>query len=153
DSASRLCLYDLAIAKVIRRFDGQKLPRERAEQCVFSPDGRLVAAIYPNGKVCLWEIASGQEVRSWQGSPPGYYDRPGQTFVFAPDSQKLAPITNDGTALVWDVTGICESGRLPSLRLQPADLERLWAALAGDARRAHGAVWHMVAGAEQAIPF
>lgn len=154
DAASRVCLYDLAAAKVIRRFDEQKLPRECAQECVFSPDSRLLAALYPDGKVCLWEIASGREVRCWQGSPRNFYQyRPGEVLVFAPNSQKLASVADDCTALVWDVTGICEEGRLPSRRLQPAELEGLWADLAGDARRAHSALWRMVAGTEQTVPF
>lgn len=56
--------------------------------------------------------------------------------------------------LVWDVTGRLRDGRMLAVALTPRQLQDLWKALGQeDAAAAHQAIWSLVAGAEQSLPF
>jgi WD40 repeat protein len=90
-------------------------------QIACSPDGRLLAAVYADQTIGLYETASGKE-RAVLGKPlppqgdPWIYERsnkpmPARTLVFSPDGSRLlarAPI--DGIR-VWDVHATQEIGQ------------------------------------------
>jgi hypothetical protein len=108
----------------------------------FSPDGCYLATaggsdfleggkelqdpnvIAVDGRLRLWEVGSGQEVRAFPA------DAQATVLAFSPDRRSLATGTKDGGVWLWDLTP-------PTKDAKPADLsaeefDRLWALLAGD---------------------
>jgi uncharacterized protein with WD repeat len=65
----------------------------------FSPDGRILAAGCENGKIILWDAASGREIQTLQGHSSGV-----QSVAFSPDSHTLASGSYDETIKLWDAT-------------------------------------------------
>jgi WD40 repeat protein len=100
----------------------------------FSPDGRLLAAGTDN--VCLWEVATTSPIRQFRGHGGDV-----NAIAFSPDGRRLCSGSGDSTALVWDLTdGADHRNWQPA----SAQLETLWADLAGDAGRGEQAVWKFV---------
>ncbi len=110
----------------------------------FSPDEKYLAFGW-HGSVRVFEFASWQEVTSFAGT--------GSPLGFAPDGRTIAA-AGKTDVLLWDLTGRAPEGRLRARRLGPEALEALWDDLSSDeAPRGHRAVWSLVAGAEQSVPF
>jgi WD40 repeat protein len=112
---------------------------------LFSPDGRTFAV--GRGTIHLYEVATGEERCRFAGP-----NHPTSALAFSHDSRKLAVASQDTTALVWDVTGRVQDGKLRAAPLTPAELDKLWNDLSGDAAKAHRAIWALVAAPKQAVP-
>jgi RNA polymerase sigma factor (sigma-70 family) len=110
----------------------------------FSPDGRLLVsgsgADFYGGdpSVRVWELASGQEVRRFNGHRAGVY-----AVAFFPDGHRIASASADATAMVWDLSAT----DLP----RPMNVDSLWVELNNDANRAYRAIGTLVASPEQAV--
>ena len=66
----------------------------------FSPDGTTLASVAGNNEdfaIRLWEVGSGQPLRTLQGHTSIVWG-----VTFSPDGQMLASVSSDGTAKVWD---------------------------------------------------
>jgi WD40 repeat protein len=67
----------------------------------FSPDGRSLVAVRPDGTICLCDPATGKETRRL-GQHKGVI----MSLVFSPDGKRLASGSwSDHTIRVWDVAG------------------------------------------------
>jgi WD40 repeat protein len=78
---------------------GASLPAaDAAGPAVFSPDGRLMAAIGVDGKTRLWTVATQQET----GAPADIGAAKG-ALAFSPGGQTLATIGANGTTALWSV--------------------------------------------------
>jgi len=64
----------------------------------FSPDGSLVASASDDATVRLWDVETGEEVQSLEGSDWLY------SVAFSPDGTLVAAGGTSGLLLVWDVT-------------------------------------------------
>ena len=151
DPQGDTCLVDLATGRVRHRltWTGGDLSWILESVRAFSPDGRLLAASYDPHTFVLWEVATGQPIRTWPGHGRGEL----RQMVFSSDGRRLATVGIDGTALVWDVTGLSPGGRLPARRLTLPETESAWRDLADkDAAKAHRAVWTLTADPERALP-
>jgi len=117
----------------------------------FSADGRLVAAFAAEGRLQVWDAATGKELWHCQGPGPGTY---AQVLLFAPDGKSLIAGYDDSTILVWKLPDDLWQRHHPKRAANAEELENWWAALAGaDADKAQEAIWSLVDAAEDAVGF
>jgi WD40 repeat protein len=67
-----------------------------------SPNGQMLATLFPNNTIQLWDVATGGKLRSMPGPQNGV-----GTLLFAPDSKMLAVAGGDRTVYLLDA----ESGK------------------------------------------
>jgi RNA polymerase sigma factor (sigma-70 family) len=104
--------------------------RDRVWWAQVSPDGRWVAAGTGRGKVRVWEVATGAEVRTWDGHDGEVWDG-----VWGRDARTL--LTTAGSeALLWSL-------RPPDLA-PAANPQTLWDDLAGEPAKAFRAQWSLL---------
>lgn len=63
----------------------------------FSPDGRRVAASALDGRVHVWDAATGEEVLELDG-----HRREAYAVAFSPDGTRIATAGYDGSVRIWD---------------------------------------------------
>jgi hypothetical protein len=141
---SQLTVWDTAMGVEVLSFD----QRSRVNRLAFSPDGRFLAtgtdAINEgNFRVRLWDVGTGQELRALSGHRA--FSLP---VAFSPDGRLLLSGSFDMTALVWDVADVT---RRPPVGLSAEDRDRLWGALAGDAKAANKAIYALAAAEPDAV--
>jgi WD40 repeat protein len=70
----------------------------------FSPDGKLLASgsDWPDNTIKLWEVATGQEVRTLKGHSCWKV----LSVAFSPDGNLLASGSADGTIKLWDISDL-----------------------------------------------
>jgi WD40 repeat protein len=64
----------------------------------FSPDGKILAAAYQDGKLALWNVAKGKPIRILQGQVSS-----GNYLVFSPDGRRLAVASGWESLNIWDI--------------------------------------------------
>src|SRR5690606_26038849 len=91
-------LWDLRNGKIIREF-GAGYHRDLLYDAEFSPDGKILATAGYDTKIGLWDVASGELLRSIELHTGAISDR-----SFGPDGTLLASASADETAKVWRVS-------------------------------------------------
>ena len=91
-------LWDLRDGKVIREF-GAGYHRDLLYDAEFSPDGKILATAGYDTKIGLWDVASGELLRSIEVHTGAIFD-----LAFSPDGTLLASASADETAKVWRVS-------------------------------------------------
>jgi hypothetical protein len=116
----------------------------------FSPDGRLMAtASRGEESMHFWDAVTGAEGRRLTGHRGCVW-----TLAFSPDGKQLASGGPDTTVLIWDVPALVPARPRPSDELSAAQLNDLWAALAGaDGTKAYQAIATLANHPGQAGPF
>src|SRR5207237_153324 len=100
-----VCLWDAATGRPLHQLS---VPR-RVSSLAFSPDGKLLFTGDPlslidaatgneDGAVCLWDVATGKELRALRG-----HDKSVTAVVFAPGGKVLASAGDDREARLWEV--------------------------------------------------
>lgn len=70
-----------------------------AYRAVFSPNGKILASAYRDGRIILWHVASGRQTDVLEGHSDAVV-----ALAFSPDSHTLASGSYDGTVIIWDLT-------------------------------------------------
>ena len=159
DYERNLVLWDTAAGTCLRTLE--RFHDTYCGQVHLSPDGRLVAAVVEEvsgppsrlgsdtpaqGKVILWELASGKvrtEFRGHRGSITA--------LAFAPDCRTLATGGDDTTVLLWDLVGRLDNTARPGAPRTEQEMTKLWAELEGDARAGHQAMVRLTAAGGQTV--
>ena len=116
---------------------------------VFSPDGKMLASAGHDGTLRLWEVCTGKEIRKLEGPQETLYG-----LAMSPDGKTVASAGNDKTVLIWLLAELWAGSSISAGKLDPKQLESLWADLAGqDTSKAYQAVGTLIAGARDSVPF
>jgi dipeptidyl aminopeptidase/acylaminoacyl peptidase len=111
-----------------------------------APDGRTLATVRSDHIIQLWDLATGKELLRRPG-----HDAPAYCLAFSPDGKRLAVGHGDSQILVWDVAAACQRRPRPGPS-EARELETWYTDLAGDAPRAHRAIWGLGDVPAQAVP-
>jgi WD40 repeat protein len=105
--------WDVSTGKEVRRFAG---PAAKIKSIAFSPDGKVLAAGSADGKICLWDAATGRE-RLHILAHPKHEEADFTTspaVAFSPDSKLLASASTDKGIRFWDAATAKERGQIRS---------------------------------------
>jgi WD40 repeat protein len=97
----RVLLWDAGTGQEVRQFTGLTA---KLKSVALSPDGRLIAASAGDGRLALWDLASGQE-RLFILAHPGHKEAgfaASPAIAFSPGGKTLASAGQDGTVRLWD---------------------------------------------------
>jgi RNA polymerase sigma factor (sigma-70 family) len=120
-------------------------PLGRFEQIAFAPDGRTLATARADRTVQLWDVATGKELLRRSGPSAA-----ARCLAFAADGRALASGHADGGILIWDVAAATRRGGA-AVRPDAKRLAQWWDDLAGEAEKAHAAVWGLSAAPREAV--
>jgi WD40 repeat protein len=127
--------------RLLWRFDYSGDPSELAA----SADGKLLASPAEDGKVSVWEIATGLLMQTFESPEKA------RSISFSPDGKTLVTRGNQLT-LTWDLSGIKLSSLNRPVPLAADDFEKCWRDLGEfDGVRFHRAFWRMVADPQQTV--
>jgi WD40 repeat protein len=95
-------LLNPATGSTIRSF-----PAETCTEVLFTAEGKRLLTASGNNKVQLWDVATGNEVRAFEGHTDGV-----DCLALSKDEKVLVSGSRDGTARVWDLATGKELRRL-----------------------------------------
>jgi WD40 repeat protein len=103
-------VWDVATGKELRRLAGLT---SAVKAVAFSPDGKTLAASSRDGRIALWDAATGKDVLHIVAHP-GETDAPfacSPALAFSPDGKVLASAGTDRTVRLWDAVTAKELGK------------------------------------------
>ncbi len=132
--------------KILPAIGAERLGRAHV---TFAPDGRTLALAPGDSTIQIIELASRLvrfRIKSMEMAE--------SCVAFSPDGRTLATGSVDRAVLLWDLTGRREKDSIPAVPLAADELQKLWEDLEADSgERAHQAIWKLVAGAKDSVPF
>jgi WD40 repeat protein len=97
DNSSTIVVVDVRNGTIVRRLQSPDT-ENAATTLAVSSDGKRVAAGMNDGRVTVWDVASGDILVPFAG-----HDGLVTSVVFTADGKKLVSTAQDGTALVWEI--------------------------------------------------
>jgi WD40 repeat protein len=124
-----------------------ELEPQHGSRLAISTDSAMTALAGEQDRtVRVWDVITGKELASFKG-----HTAPINAVAFSPDSKLLASASADTTALIWDLSKL-ERTAPAAKKLQPAELEEGWQALAlADGNKAFAAICDLTASPAEAI--
>jgi WD40 repeat protein len=158
-----VALHEVASGQVRRTF-GTKVPQPKnpgfvgggfggpinsplsGTRVAFTPDGQTLLHAGLDLGIHVWDIVSGQELKSFKGHSGAV-----NAVAVAPNGKMLASASADTTALVWDLTRVVRPA--PAVKVLTADQRdtRWQALLTGDAAQAFTAIWELSASPKETL--
>ncbi len=92
----------------------------------FTPDGKSLIHAGPHGVMRMWQIATGQQLASFQGHAAAV-----NAIAISPNGKTLVSASADTTSLMWDLAKI-DAPPVAVKRLDLAGIEACWEALISD---------------------
>jgi len=97
-------LWNIATGKLIGKPIKHLKGEDGSIRVMYSPDGKTIATIpvgdnYQGGTVRLWDVTTGEHLKSLKGHTNFHYD----SIAYSPDSKTIATGHRDGTVLLWDI--------------------------------------------------
>ena len=137
----RMVLCNAKTGAVLRRWNDSGKRARWGAHMAFAPDCRMLAS--SDGlEVHLWEVATGTEIRSFQGHRADI-----ESLAFSGNGRRLATGSWDSTVLVWNVA--TEAGNQASSK---ESLAALWNDLANpDGRVAYLAIFRLADTPEKSV--
>jgi RNA polymerase sigma factor (sigma-70 family) len=146
---NRIVLCEARTGKVLRRCNDSGKPSPSSlEQLNFSHDGRLLAS--SDGHIVhLWEVATGKEIRTYEGHRGDI-----ESLAFSANGRRLASASSDSTVLIWNLVSMLRPTDALVEQPDEKELGTWWADLAAnDAARAYAAVWLLAEAQSVSVPF
>jgi hypothetical protein len=111
-----------------------------------APDCRTIVTVSHGSALRFWDTATGEELPHRTGTPARV-----TSLAFSPDGKLLATGHADSTILLWDASFIGEHYKSLLTKADARQLTASWEDLANsDARKAHQAVWRLIAAGDSA---
>ena len=124
----------------------EKGPGARCERIAIAPDCRTAVTVTPGYGLRFWDTVTGEEVRHRTGTTARV-----TSLAFSPDGAYLATGHADSTILLWDLSFIGEHYKSLHTKAGAQQVAAAWEDLANsDARKAHQAVWRLIAAGDSA---
>lgn len=102
DRTHTITIWDLAAGKQLRSMNHQVKSEWEIRDMIFSPDSRrLATSIF--GTYWIWDVESGEIIRSWQGGQPLVYSK-----AFSPDGRRLISGDRVFQVKLWDLNDYSE---------------------------------------------
>ncbi len=136
-------IWETATGRLVHTLPGHNCQYVRpGALCTFSPDSRWLATGDAAGKLRIWEVLSGEEVRSFSGHHSIV------TAQFSPDGKLLVAASDDAPCFIWDVLNTSSQAK----KLTEAELQGSWDNLEkADAKIAFRAIGRLAANPDLAV--
>jgi WD40 repeat protein len=113
----------------------------------FSADGRSIISGSFDRTARLWEAFSGKQIANFKG-----HVGPVMGVAFVKDGRSVFTASTDTTVLQWDVPGLANHGKLPQVKMEPAEFETTWTALTTEETpKGHATMWKAIAAGKDMI--
>jgi hypothetical protein len=96
DAAGKVAVFDVRFGTLTRRLEADR--EEGGISVAFSPDAKRLAVGGQDGRITIWELATGDPVITFDR-----HDGFVTGLVWSRDGTRLASSATDGTVLVWEV--------------------------------------------------
>src|SRR5205807_3434400 len=116
--SNTVALRELATAHTVRVWT---IPGQRFDALALAPGGRLLAAATDEGRIYLWDVATGRELVCLIGHRGG-----APALNWSPDGTRLVSSGRETTTLVWDTRPWLAKAAAVDERRTDAELAALW---------------------------
>lgn len=146
---NQITLWHLGTGQILDEWEGHS---DRVSRLVFSPNGNwLLSAGSWDGTLLLWDVATGEVIRSLGADGTGHTDYINSVQI-SPDGETAISVSSDRSLILWDLgTGavlqkLVHSNRVPSVAYHPTENLAVFGDDAGTI-----AVWNLTTGTVERI--
>jgi hypothetical protein len=93
----KLLVCEIASGKTVASFAGHRKP---VSSIAFSPNGKMLASGASDESVKVWDVSTGQNIKTFDGPPSG--NSPEFRVTFSPDGAMIASLGNASKLRIWE---------------------------------------------------